>query len=82
MAALETFLLKSRIECCGTCRHWTIKMRGEGKKRGPVKWCPVLGTELPGLTNCGCAAWVRERHETFALGLYAEIEKELNDAEG
>lgn len=76
--SLETFPLKSRVECCGTCRHWRVRI----KRNRPVKVCAILEIELPSLTDCGCAAWVKERHETFAIRLYHEIEEEIANAKG
>jgi len=74
--ALETFPPMSNAQCCGTCRHWKMRIRGK-----PVKYCPVIDAELPGLTTCGCALWIQERHERFARALYQEIE-EATHAEG
>lgn len=66
---LETFPPRTRRRCCGTCREWGLVDRR-------TTWCSALGVALPDdLTACGCEAWEQEPRETFALELWAELEK-------
>ena len=72
--ALESFPPLSRVACCGTCAQWSIH-RVDGR---PVAVCPVVG-QLPDddLAACGCAAWVRETRESYAVALYARITEHI-----
>lgn len=68
---LETFAPRTCLACCATCHEWTWK-------RGIGAYCPVLKQSIEGhdLTACGCAAWVCEPRESYAIQTYDELVKE------